>query len=107
MECPLRPPRTVWTPEAKATECPLVRQKPLSPLRQATLHRAQGRGFEPRPTEVGHSTGPGEPVVQPATFYSPRGWGRKGLWSVCVFRLLPDTLTFEVQHLRTNKRTGR
>ena len=57
--------------------------------------KAQGRGFESRPMEVGHSRGPGEPVVQPATFYSPESLGRKGLWSVCAIRLLPDTPTFE------------
>src|SRR5215208_4162378 len=48
-------------------------------------HKAQGRGFELGPTEVGYPRGPGEPVVQPPTFYSPRRWGRKGSWSGYVF----------------------
>ena len=33
----------------------------------AKKDKAQGRGFEPRPMDVGHLAGPGEPVVQPAT----------------------------------------
>jgi hypothetical protein len=46
--------------------------------------------------EVGHSRGPGEPVVQPATFYSPKKLGEKGVVvRVFAIRLLPDTPTFE------------
>jgi hypothetical protein len=38
----------------------------------------------------------------------PKKRGEKGVVvGVCVFRLLPDTPTFEVQHLPTNERTGR
>ncbi len=46
--------------------------------------------------EVGHSRGPGEPVVQPATFYPQKKRGEKGVvLGICVFLLLPDRLTFE------------
>jgi hypothetical protein len=70
-------------------------------------HKAQGRGFELGPTEVGHLRGPGEPVVQPATFYPPRSWGRKGLWSGYVLSASYLTHPPLNQHLPTNKRTDR
>jgi hypothetical protein len=38
----------------------------------------------------------------------PKQLGEKGVVvGICVFRLLPNTPTFEVQHLPTNKRTDR
>jgi hypothetical protein len=47
-----------------------------------TIHQSQGRGQEPGPMEVGHSRGPGEPVVQPATVYLPKKMGEEGVvWS--------------------------
>src|SRR5918995_1846015 len=72
----------------------------------AKKDKAQGRGFEPRPMEVGHSRGPGEPVVQPATFYSPRRGGRKGLWSGHVFSAsyLTDPPLKSSTYLRTRGR---
>src|ERR687890_925387 len=51
-----------------------MRPAPLSGVMVAKLHRAQGRGFEPRPMEVGHPTGPGEPVAQPASKVSVVGF---------------------------------
>jgi hypothetical protein len=56
----------------------------------AKIHEAQGRGLEPRPKEYGHPTGPGEPVVQPATSYFPetQGEGRVDVGGVRAFRLL-------------------
>ena len=62
----------------------------------AKKDKAQGRGFEPRPKEVGHSRGPGEPVVRPATASIPQEEGEKGVVvGICVFGLLPDRPTFE------------
>ena len=47
--------------------------------------------------EDGHPRGPGEPVVQPATFYPPKEEGEKGVvLGTCVFLLLADTSTLEV-----------
>ncbi len=73
-----------------------MRQTPLCGGIGAKKDKAQGRGFEPRPMEVGHLAGPGEPVVQPATVSIPHEEGEKGVVvGVCVLLLLPDRLTFE------------
>src|SRR5215212_9894938 len=40
-----------------------MRQTPLCGGIGVKKDKAQGRGFEPRPMEVGHPRGPGEPVV--------------------------------------------
>jgi hypothetical protein len=62
--------------------------------RRKIRHKVEAEN--PRPMEVGHSRGPGEPVVQPATFYSPKKLGEKGVVvRVFAIRLLPDTPTFE------------
>jgi hypothetical protein len=54
------------------------------------IHKAQGRGSEPRPKEFGHPTGLGEPVVQPATSYFPETQveGRVGVGGMRALRLL-------------------
>ena len=74
-----------------------MRHTPLCGGIGAKKDKAQGRGFEPRPMEVGHSRGPGEPVVRPATASIPqKKRGEKGVVvGICVFGLLPDRPTFE------------
>jgi hypothetical protein len=72
-------------------------------------HKAQGRGFELGPMEVlGTQEGLGSQWCNRLPHLLPKNMGEKGVVvGICVFRLLPDTLTFEVQHLPTNKRTDR
>jgi hypothetical protein len=73
-----------------------MRHTPLCGGIGAKKDKAQGRGFEPRPMEVGHLAGPGEPVVQPATVSIPHEEGEKGVVvGICVFGLLPDRPTLE------------
>jgi hypothetical protein len=46
--------------------------------------------------EVGHSRGPGGASGATGYLLFPKKLGQKGVVvGVCVFRLLPDTLTFE------------
>src|SRR5215213_1369599 len=82
-----------------------MRHTPLCGGIEVKKDKAQGRGFDPRPMEVGHSRGPGEPVVQPATASIPQEEGGERGCGRYVFSASHLTHPPLDQHLPTNKRT--